>query len=241
VVHLGQACGLPDQNARRHHRFRYLGRVDTEHEDGPNDTSEAIGDDLTPRQQRFVEEYLVDLNGTQAAIRAGYSRRTAEVSASRLLRKAKVFKVVTARKSARAEAAGITEERVLRELNALAFSDVSHYQQNPITGVLELAPGAPPNAMAAVSSVEYETRSIGGEDGEAVVLERKVKFKLWDKPGSVRLAGRYKNIHGFFNKIEVTGKDGKDLIPSRSDAVAALKAVVGPGLISPTTDPPTGD
>ena len=45
---------------------------------------------LTPKQARFVEEYLIDLNGKQAAIRAGYSPGTAEVQASRLLRNAKV-------------------------------------------------------------------------------------------------------------------------------------------------------
>lgn len=169
---------------------------------------ESAGADLTPRQQRFVEEYMLDLNGTQAAIRAGYAPKNAEVAASRLLRKGKVSRIVERRKAERSEAAGITESRVLRELNALAFSDVSHYQQNTTTGILELAPGAPANAMSAVSSVKYKTRTVHGEDGEAAVLEREVEFKLWDKPGAVKLAGRYRNIQGFFNKIEVTGKDG---------------------------------
>src|SRR4051794_28830268 len=50
---------------------------------------------LTARQTRFVQEYLVDLNGTQAAIRAGYSRGSAAVEASRLLRNAKVFDAIS--------------------------------------------------------------------------------------------------------------------------------------------------
>ena len=50
---------------------------------------------LTPKQQRFVEEYLVDLNATQAAIRAGYSKKTAEFQASRLLRNVKVQKAIS--------------------------------------------------------------------------------------------------------------------------------------------------
>ena len=45
--------------------------------------------ELNPKQQRFVDEYLIDLNGKQAAIRAGYSEKTAEVQASRLLSNAK--------------------------------------------------------------------------------------------------------------------------------------------------------
>lgn len=78
---------------------------------------------LTPKQQRFVEEYLVDLNATQAAIRAGYSPNSAEVEGSRLLRNAKVAEVVAARQSDRAHRTEITQDRVLQELWAIATAD----------------------------------------------------------------------------------------------------------------------
>jgi phage terminase small subunit len=71
---------------------------------------------LTPRQARFVEEYLKDLNGTQAVIRAGYSKSGARVTASHLLRLPKVSRAIEAAKAARSEAVGIDSEWVLRKL-----------------------------------------------------------------------------------------------------------------------------
>lgn len=68
---------------------------------------------LNPRQRRFVDEYLIDLNATQAAIRAGYSARAAEVQGSRLLSNAKVAAAVTDAQGKRAERTEITQDYVL--------------------------------------------------------------------------------------------------------------------------------
>ena len=70
---------------------------------------------LTPKQQRFVEEYLIDLNGTQAAIRAGYSAKTANEQAARLLAKASVSQAVADAKMKRSEEVGIDAAYVLRQ------------------------------------------------------------------------------------------------------------------------------
>ena len=70
---------------------------------------------LTPKQQRFVAEYLVDLNGTQAAIRAGYSAKTAEQMAYQLLQKTSVKKAVSAGRKDQQDRTDITADRVLRE------------------------------------------------------------------------------------------------------------------------------
>ena len=78
---------------------------------------------LTPKQAAFVREYLVDLNGTQAAIRAGYSPATANEQAARLLTYASVREAVEAGKAARAAAVEITAETVLRGLLAEATAD----------------------------------------------------------------------------------------------------------------------
>jgi len=78
---------------------------------------------LNAKQQRFVEEYLVDLNATQAAIRAGYSKRTAEQQGSRLLSNVKVAKAVSKAQEALSERAGITQERVLKRFEQIAFAD----------------------------------------------------------------------------------------------------------------------
>lgn len=71
------------------------------------------GNALKPRQRRFVDEYLVDLNATQAAIRAGYSARTANEQGARLLAKAIVAAAVQAAQKARAERLRITQDDVL--------------------------------------------------------------------------------------------------------------------------------
>lgn len=79
---------------------------------------------LNPRQQRFVEEYLVDLNGTQAAIRAGYAVRGADVQASRLLGDARIAAAITAGRVKLSERTEVSQDRVLKELARIGFSDM---------------------------------------------------------------------------------------------------------------------
>src|SRR6266853_2383774 len=76
---------------------------------------------LTAKERTFVEEYLVDLNGTQAAIRAGYSTRSAAVIAHENLRKPKI---ALALDRAMAERCGVTRPRIVDELAKIAFSDI---------------------------------------------------------------------------------------------------------------------
>lgn len=143
---------------------------------------------LTPKQQRFVAELLADpeRNATRAAIAAGYSSKVAAVTGSKLLRVGKIADAVgrTIKKlEIRAE---ITQARVLNEVALLAFSDVTHYQVDDF-GNLALAEGAPDGAMRAVSSIKRKTIL----DNKGVVVGREVEFRLWDKPGIVKLAGRH--------------------------------------------------
>jgi hypothetical protein len=72
---------------------------------------------MTPRQKRFLDEYLVDLNATQAAVRAGYSARTANEQGARLLAKASVAEAVQSAQAARSERLQITQDDVLRGLH----------------------------------------------------------------------------------------------------------------------------
>jgi phage terminase small subunit len=77
--------------------------------------------ELTPRRQLFVGEYLVDLNGTQAAIRAGYSVDSARSIASENLTKPNILAAVD---QALMELGGVTRARLVQELAAIAFSDI---------------------------------------------------------------------------------------------------------------------
>lgn len=77
---------------------------------------------LPERQQRFVGEYPVDLDGTKAAIRAGYSEKTAAQQASRLLKNVNIQKAIKEKLEERQERTEITADRVLRELESIGFS-----------------------------------------------------------------------------------------------------------------------
>jgi len=140
---------------------------------------------LTPRETRFVCEYLIDRSATQAAIRAGYSPRSAKTTGPRLLARPAVAEVVAKASLEQSARTGITAERVLRELEALAFSDVSHYRLND-DGTVQLAEGAPTNAMKAVQSIKHRVYTDKGGG-----TTRTVELKLWDKPAPLRLAGRH--------------------------------------------------
>ena len=74
---------------------------------------------LSPKRARFVEEYLIDFNGTQAAIRAGYSPKTADRQANQLLRKLEVQQAVEAGRKKKAEECGITQEYVINNLKEI--------------------------------------------------------------------------------------------------------------------------
>jgi len=160
--------------------------------------SETAPGKLTARQQRFVEEYLKDLNATKAAARAGYSAKTSNEQGSRLLANASVAEAIAKAKAARSARTEITQDRVLKELARLAFSDVRHYTIGD-TGLVDLAEGAPEDAHVAVSTIEREV--FHGETGTTY----KTKVKLWDKPGMLRLAGKHVGIKGFADQLEVKG------------------------------------
>ena len=78
-------------------------------------TSDGVGK-LTDKQKRFVEEYLVDLNATQAAIRAGYSEQTAYTIGQRLLKKVEVQEAIQQAQNKRSERTQITQDEVIRRL-----------------------------------------------------------------------------------------------------------------------------
>lgn len=174
---------------------------------------------LTSRQAAFVEQYIIDLNQTQAAIRAGYSARSARACAARLMTFANVAAAIAEAMAKRAQTTRITQERVLSELEALAFSNHSHYHVDA-EGRLVLAPGAPANAHAAISSVKH--RIITSPDGD---VTREVEIRLWDKPGPLKLAGRHVDAKGFWDRTELSGPGGAPIAMTVEQAQAAIAEI----------------
>lgn len=150
--------------------------------------------ELTPKQAMFVREYLVDLNATQAAIRAGYSAKTANEQASRLLANVNVARAVQAGMDRRAEAVEINATRVLKEIGRLAFFDPRKLLNSD--GTPKPIHELDDDTAAAVAGIEIVTK--GNDDlGYADIM----KVKLADKSKNLEMLGRHLKL--FTDKIEV--------------------------------------
>jgi len=119
---------------------------------------------LTPKQERFVAEYLIDLNATQAAIRTGYSAKTAASQGARLLKQGGVARAVQAAQQARAVRTEITQDRVLQELARIAFFDIRRLYR--ADGSMKDPCELDADTAAALASIEVkeELERGGGED-----------------------------------------------------------------------------
>lgn len=133
---------------------------------------------LNAKHLRFVDEYIVDLNATQAAIRAGYSPKTAKQQGHRLLTYVDVQRAIEAKRKEVAGDLGITRERVLREMAKLAFSDLRQLYNED--GSLKHPHEWPEGAAGAISGMELVEEFGDGPDGKKLIGYTK-KLKLWDK------------------------------------------------------------
>jgi len=143
-----------------------------------------IMEKLTLKQKRFVQEYLVDLNATQAAIRAGYSKRSSSAIANETLAKPEIKAAIAEAMEKRGKRVGIDQDRTLLEIGRLAFSDVRQlFEGNRLKSVHELDD----HTAAAVASVKVVTRPTGVEGEVEYVHE----IKLWPKAPALDMAGRH--------------------------------------------------
>lgn len=135
---------------------------------------------LTARQTRFVAEYLIDLNATQAAIRAGYSPKRANQIAYENLRKPNVASAIGAGKERQLQTCELTAVRVLEEYRRIGFSDIGALVGD--NGRLLPLNQLPFAVRAAIASVKLTKKKLTAGDG---VVEDVVEVKLWDKVRSL--------------------------------------------------------
>ncbi|MDU2106213.1 terminase small subunit [Clostridium sp.] len=149
---------------------------------------------LTEKQKRFVEEYLIDLNATQAAIRAGYSPNTAKDIGCENLAKPNISACIDKEIAERSKRTGINQDRVIRELARLAFVNA-----NDVIDMEEatLKDGATEDDTAAIASVKVKT--IPTKEGEGIERE----IKLTDKLKALELLGKHLGM--FKDKLEIQG------------------------------------
>lgn len=159
---------------------------------------------MTPKQERFVEEYLIDLNATQAAIRAGYSEKTADQQGHQLLKKASVAAAIEKARAEQSKRTQVTADMVVRELARVGFSDVRKLLTDSDT--LRPISTLDDETAAAVASVEIVAKPGGvDEDGNRMV-EHVHKIKLWDKNSALEKLGKHLGM--FTERVEHSGPDG---------------------------------
>ncbi|WP_204856409.1 MULTISPECIES: terminase small subunit [unclassified Pseudomonas] len=152
---------------------------------------------LTAKQRRFVDEYLIDLNATQAAIRAGFSPRTARQAGNRLLSNVDIQAATAKRMDARADRVGITQDMVLRELAKIGFSDIRKVVRwgetmvRMVDGEEECAEDMVPyHGLALIDSAEIDDETAGAI-AEVSQGKEGLKVKLHDKKGALVDIGRH--------------------------------------------------
>jgi len=148
---------------------------------------------LTPKQLRFIDEYLIDLNATQAAIRAGYSKNTAKQIGSENLTKPDISLEIANRGRQVTQSTGITIERTLQELGRLAFSDVRklYNADGSLKSIVDLDDDAAA-MLGGVDVVEMQgAAEIDGEGNIKHVPMYTKKVKIWDKNSALEKAMKY--------------------------------------------------
>lgn len=166
-------------------------------------------DKLTAKQQRFIDEYLVDFNATQAAIRAGYRKQNAYQIGSENLRKPKIQSEIARRQKDLQRRTEVSQDRVVKELMRVAFADMADYAQvQPYAVVNE-------DGIEVVKQVVTFTKTSAlTDDQRAAIASIKqgangIEVKLWDKLKALELLGRH--IGMFNDKISIGGVDGAPL------------------------------
>jgi len=147
-------------------------------------------------QRRFVQEYKVDLNATQAAIRAGYSENTAYSQGQRLLKNVEIAEAIQQELDRCCERTRVTKDKIIRELARIGFANVGKILDDASGGLLE---GLSEDDLAAVSSVKTKTL-MSGTDSDAAIIEREIKFH--DKGKALEQLGRHLGM--FNDKLDVT-------------------------------------
>ena len=137
---------------------------------------------LTEKQQRFIDEYLIDLNATQAAIRAGYSVKTAREQASQNLTKLNIQQAISEKMAERSKRTGVNQDRIVLELAKIAFVNAADVIDSEDATIKK---GATTDDTAAIQSVKVKV--IPTKEGEGVERE----IRLNDKLKALELLGKH--------------------------------------------------
>lgn len=170
---------------------------------------------LNDKQKRFCDEYLIDRNATQAAIRAGYSKKTASVQSFDLLRKPNIQHYLAGKSEKALSKLDISLDRTLQEIGRIAFQDARNYfdQDGSLIPIHQLSD----DAAAALSGFEIEElfEFIGKEKVQIGVTK---KIKRFDKTKALEMLMKY---YGAFER-DNKQKETKVVVPLTDDQVGRI-------------------
>lgn len=156
---------------------------------------------LTAKQKRFIEEYLIDLNATQAAIRAGYSVESAKEIGCENLTKPNIQQVIEKQMAERSKRTGVNQDRVITELARIAFVNPSDVIDSSDATIKETASE---DDLACIQSVKVKISE--GEKGS--LTEREIRLN--DKIKALEMLGRHLGM--FKDKVELEGEIGVTIV-----------------------------
>lgn len=145
---------------------------------------------MTKKQKRFIEEYLIDLNATQAAIRAGYSSDTAYSIGQENLKKPEIKSHIDKAMAERSKRTGVNADRVLLELAKIGFAKITDVVDPNTAKIKE---GASEEDLACIQSVKIKPNEWGTER----------EIKMYDKRAALVDLGKHLGM--FKDKLEVSG------------------------------------
>jgi len=154
---------------------------------------------LTPKQKKFCNEYLLDLNATQAAIRAGYSKKSAAIQGCENLTKPNIQNKIKENRERVQKNTDITPESVVRELAKIGFANIKGVfdDNNEIVDISKL----PDDITAAIESIQSDIRH---DSGDSDGYTEKVKVKFHSKLHALTDLGKHLGIFEKDNKQKQT-------------------------------------
>lgn len=154
---------------------------------------------LTPRQAKFIVEYLIDLNATQAAIRAGYSAQGAAQTASALLTNPKIKDAIAIRRDKDDSSKLKSRNDILMALEAIMFTSPADYCECGADGIwwIHIGPEIPNNMKMPIKSITSKTfiQTIQGSETTNETTINKLEF--YDKLKAIDL---YSRLRGWLSK-----------------------------------------
>lgn len=173
---------------------------------------------MNAKHERFIVEYLKDLNASKAYVRAGYAKAGAGQSAEKLLKKPEIKAAIAKAQAKVLEVAQITAQRTIDEMGTLAFSNVADYfdAEGNLLPIHQL----PRHVTAAIAQFEVIMKNAAGGDGK---IDRVLKVKSWDKTRALEMLGKHFKLLSDVVQLEASDKLIEALYQGRARAAKAKK------------------